>query len=119
LIQVYYWDGSVPEARMVRDVSTIGAFIVTKEHWYDGTIVRLLFRGYVAPSPPDTNVVPSQSITVSSRVVRQESNGVAVEFLFPTPKDRAAFSTFLATIQQMSSTLTLSPPSTKSVPGAS
>ena len=49
-IFVYYWDGSVPEARRIRDISPTGAYILTDEHWYPGTIVRPIFRGYKTPA---------------------------------------------------------------------
>jgi len=41
---VYYWDGSVPEGRRIRDISSSGAYVVTPERWYIGTIVRLILQ---------------------------------------------------------------------------
>lgn len=113
-IFVYYWDGSVPEARKIRDISPTGAYILTSEHWYPGTIVRLIFRGYKTPLPPATDVVPSQSISLSSRVVRQEHDGAAVEFLFPTAKDRETLQKFIATMPKTSGALTIPPSTTNS-----
>jgi hypothetical protein len=115
-IFVYYWDGSVPEARKIRDISPTGAYILTNEHWYPGTIVRLIFRGYKTPLPPATDVVPSQSISLSSRVVRQEQDGAAVEFLFPTPKDRETLEKFIATMPKTSGALAIPPSTSNSGP---
>lgn len=112
-ILVYYWDGDLPEARKIRDISVTGAYIETTENWYPGTIVRLIFRGYTTPSLLGTEVVPSHSITVSSRVVRQEPGGVAVEFLFRTPKERESLKSFLAAVPQASCALSIPPPSPK------
>ena len=106
-ILVYYWDGGVPEARKIRDISATGAYIETTETWYPGTIVRLIFRGYTTPSLPDVEVVPSQSVTVSSRVVRQEPGGVAVEFLFNTPKESRLLKSFVAAIPQTACALSI------------
>src|ERR1035438_505068 len=45
-VVVYYWDGSAPEARRLRDISATGAYILTPERWYIGTIVRLILQEF-------------------------------------------------------------------------
>jgi hypothetical protein len=95
---VHYWDGSVSEGRKIRDISTAGAFILTKEDWYLGTIVRLILCSHKMPVEGSTDSRPSQTTALSARVVRKEPDGVAVEFLLPTSLDRAALGEFLATI---------------------
>lgn len=100
-IFVHYWDGSAPEGRKIRDISDTGAFITTTENWYPGTIVRLILQGHKDLSQDRQGEDPSPSTTtttISARVVRQEPGGVAVEFLFPTVKERDALERFLVTI---------------------
>ena len=103
-ILVHYWDGSVPEGHKLRDISTTGAFIITKEDWYVGTIVRLILCCHKTPGERNAGPQPSHTTALSSRVIRREPDGVAVEFLFPTSRDRVALDEFLATIPKTSAT---------------
>jgi len=95
---VYYWDGSVPEGRKIRDISRSGAYIITPERWYIGTIVRLILQGYKTTPLPDGGIVPSRSTSIPSRVVRHGSDGIGVEFMFSTPEEEKTLQEFLATI---------------------
>lgn len=92
---VYYWDGSVPEGRKIRDISISGAYIVTPERWYVGTIVRLVLQGYKTTPLEDGGIVPSRSTSISSRVMRHGPDGIGVEFIFSTPAERKALQEFL------------------------
>ncbi len=95
---VYYWDGSVPEGRRIRDISASGAYIFTPERWYPGTIVRIILQGY--PTAVQSGGVASSapSICIESRVLRDGTDGVAVEFIFQDKKEEEAFKTFLGGI---------------------
>jgi Flp pilus assembly protein TadG len=95
---VYYWDGSVPEGRRIRDISVSGAYIVTPERWYVGTIVRLILQGYKTTPQPDGGIVPSRSTSVPSRVTRHGPDGIGVEFIFSTPEEQKTLQDFLAAI---------------------
>ncbi|MGH9648694.1 MAG: PilZ domain-containing protein, partial [Bryobacteraceae bacterium] len=95
---VYYWDGSVPEGRRIRDISVSGAYIVTPERWYVGTIVRLILQGYKTTPQPDGGIVPSRSTSVASRVIRHGPDGIGVEFIFPTPDEQKTLQDFLVAI---------------------
>ena len=95
---VYYWDGSVPEGRKIRDISSSGAYIITPERWYIGTIVRLILQGYKTTPQPDGGIVSSRSTSIPSRVVRHGPDGIGVEFMFSTPDEQKALEDFLATI---------------------
>ena len=97
---VYYWDGSVPEGRKIRDISRSGAYIETPERWYVGTIVRLILQGYKTTTTPDGGIVPSRSTSIPSRVIRHGTDGIGVEFLFGTSEERKSLEEFLATIPQ-------------------
>lgn len=93
---VYYWDGSVPEGRKIRDISASGAFIVTPERWYVGTVVRLILQGYKTTPTPDGGIVPSRSKSIPARVVRHSVDGIGVEFVFATPDERKTLNEFLS-----------------------
>jgi len=97
---VYYWDGSVPEGRRIRDISISGAYIVTPERWYVGTIVRLILQGYKTTPQPEGGIVPSRSTSIPARVKRHGADGIGVEFLFSTPDERKTLETFLSTVPQ-------------------
>ena len=95
---VYYWDGSVPEGRWIRDISSSGAYVVSPERWYVGTIVRLILQGYKTTPQPDGGIVPSRSTSVPSRVVRHGPDGIGVEFIFSTPDEQKTLQEFLSAI---------------------
>jgi Flp pilus assembly protein TadG len=97
-VVVHYWDGSVPEARQIRDMSETGAFIYTPERWYLGTIIRLTLQGNQTIVREDGAKVPAASITVRAQVVRHGSDGVGVAFAFLNDEEEQAFRTFLAVI---------------------
>jgi len=95
---VYYWDGSVPEGRRIRDISNSGAYIVTPERWYVGTIVRLILQGYKTTPQPQGGIVPSRSTSIPSRVVRHGPDGIGVEFVFSNSDEQKALREFLEAI---------------------
>jgi Flp pilus assembly protein TadG len=99
-LMVYYWDGSVPEGRKLRDISSTGAYIVTPERWYVGTIVRLILQDFKTASVPAEGIVSSRSTSIPSRVVRHGDDGIGVEFLFTTPEEQKALQDFISSIPQ-------------------
>ena len=94
---VYYWDGSAPEGHRLRDISPSGAYILTPERWYPGTIIRIILQRYQA-AREDGAAVPAVSTCISARVVRHGSDGVAVEFTFRDTADEESLRAFLAAI---------------------
>lgn len=94
---VYYWDGATPEGRRLRDISASGAYIITAERWFVGTVVRLILQEYKAPERGD-ELRPSRSTTLLCRVVRHGEDGVAVQFMFNSEQEREALGAFLAAI---------------------
>jgi Flp pilus assembly protein TadG len=94
-VVVYYWDGSVPEGRRIRDISASGAYIYTPERWYPGTIVRIILQGYPRPLDAGGVAPAAASICIPARVVRVGTDGVAVEFVFNDKKDEESVRTFL------------------------
>ena len=98
-ILVHYWDGSAPEGRLLRDISGTGAYILTTERWYPGTIVRIVLQGSKKTMQEDGTSVPHASACVPARVLRNEANGVAVEFVFEDLAAEKNFGQFLSGIQ--------------------
>ena len=71
----HFFTGGAPEAHEIRDVSATGLYVVTKERWYPGTVIRMTLTW------PDTGQAPSdRSITVFARAVRWGNDGVGLEF---------------------------------------
>jgi Flp pilus assembly protein TadG len=95
---VHYWDGSAPEGRHLRDISESGAYIYTSERWYPGTIIRIILQGYQTTVRADGTVGPTASTCVPARVIRHGEDGVALEFVFRSEKEREALRTFLSSI---------------------
>jgi Flp pilus assembly protein TadG len=88
----------VPEGRRIRDISASGAYIVTPERWYVGTVVRLTLQGYKTTPKPDDGIVPSRSTSIPARVTRHGADGIGVEFMFSTAEEQKFLKEFLATI---------------------
>src|SRR5262245_35102230 len=86
---VEYWDGVAPVGRGLRDISDGGAYICTAERWYSGAIIRLIFRGQKLTDRP---------MSVLAQVVRQGEDGIAMEFMFSSKREREAFRKFLASV---------------------
>jgi Flp pilus assembly protein TadG len=97
-VVVHYWDGSAPGGRLLRDVSQTGAYIYTPERWYVGTIIRIILQGHPTTIRDDGTTSPTSSTCIAARVVRHESDGVAVEFVFRNKEEHEVFRAFLATI---------------------
>jgi len=100
---VYYWDGSAPEGHQIRDISASGAYIVTSERWYVGTIVRLFLQGYKTVPQPDGRIIPSRSISIPARVTRHGSDGLGVEFIFSSPEEKKTLQAFVAAMPRVES----------------
>ena len=112
-VVVYYWDGSVPESRKIRDISHSGAYIITPERWYVGTIVRLILQGYKTTDAPEQGIVSSRSLSLPCRVVRHGEDGIGVEFMFPTPEEKTLLEEFLATCPSTREPVTMQVPAVR------
>jgi len=101
-IVVHYWDGAAPEGRALRDISETGAYILTSERWYEGTIIRIILQGRGAATSGDAPAIPPTSICVPGQVVRQGDDGVAMEFVFRNKQERQKLREFLAAMPNQS-----------------
>jgi hypothetical protein len=72
----YYWDGGVPVAHGVRDISLTGMYLLTGDRWYVGTVIQMTLQ-----ETGDADVHAERWIAVQARVVRQGSDGVSLAFL--------------------------------------
>ena len=79
----HFFTGGAPHAHEIRDISTIGLYVVTTERWYPGTIIRMTLTAL------DSGQAPSRrSITVHARAVRWGNDGVGLEFVVASPNRR-------------------------------
>jgi len=78
----YYWDGSTPIAHGIRDINALGAYLITDQRWYPGTIVLLTMqRTDCAVNDPD------RSISLRAKVARIGEDGVGLAFVMSETRD--------------------------------
>lgn len=73
----FYWDGGAPVPHRIRDITPSGAYLLTEQRWYPGTIVMMTLQR------TENSVTDSagRSISIQARVVRAGSDGVGLQFL--------------------------------------
>jgi hypothetical protein len=76
----YYWDGAVPVPHQIRDINQNGAYLLTEQRWYPGTIVSMTLQ-----TRDKIDSESGQAIAVQARVVRSGPDGVGLRFLHPEP----------------------------------
>jgi PilZ domain len=81
-LAAYYWNGAAPEAKVVRDISASGLYVVTEERWYPGTLILMTLQ-----KTEDGEEVVERSIAVQSRAVRWGPDGVGLQFLLANERD--------------------------------
>jgi len=80
----YFFDGGMPTAHCVRDISSTGIYLLTTQRWYPGTLVTITLQ---RTEKNETGV--KQSISVQARVMRSSEDGVGLRFVVPrTPEGR-------------------------------
>jgi Flp pilus assembly protein TadG len=92
-VRAFYWDGVNSAPHDVRDISAVGAYIVTDMKWYSGTLLDLIIEPGVAHSSNGQR--PPLSHRMSCKVVRVEADGIGVEFLHHDKKQRRNFAHLL------------------------
>ncbi len=81
-LAVYYWDGGTPKPHGIRDISLSGVYLLTQELLFPGAMLLLTMqREDLDESDPD------QWIAVHALVIRRDTTGVALSFVFPKPRD--------------------------------
>ena len=93
----YYWNGGTSQAYPVNSVSTGGAYLVTPDRWYPGTIIRLTFQ-YDAEYLQSTPIIgdPASAVTVRAKFMRSGPDGGGVRLIHLNEQDRLDFQKFLA-----------------------
>jgi Flp pilus assembly protein TadG len=77
-VVAYYWDGSVPIAHKIQNISATGFYLLTRERWQPGTVVTMtLQRSDGAKESSNTE----HYISVLSKVVRVGQDGVGLVFV--------------------------------------
>ena len=79
--------------RIVKDISSRGAYFYSGDRWCVGTILTLALQ---PDGPSDGEAGAGSSITVRCRVVRLDAKGIGVSFMLNTKKERQALEKFLA-----------------------
>ncbi|MFN7998308.1 MAG: TadE/TadG family type IV pilus assembly protein [Bryobacteraceae bacterium] len=97
---VHYWTGGAPAPRKVANVSTQGAYIQAPDTWYPGTIITLTFQVAQSRAVMVSNGGASLGGGVEPRavravVIRSDSGGFGVQFLFTDRHERIGFESFL------------------------
>jgi Flp pilus assembly protein TadG len=97
-VVVHYWGGPPAGGQGIRDISERGAYVYTRERWYPGTIIRIVFQSQRMAVKDDGARTADASICIDSRVVRQGDDGVAVEFVYASKEEHRKFQAFLASV---------------------
>lgn len=72
----YYWEGAAPMAHEIRNISSTGFYLLTRERWHPGTVVTMtLQKTAVAGSAPELY------IAVQTKVIRLGDDGVGFVFV--------------------------------------
>jgi len=88
-LRAYFWTGGHAEPHHIRDISASGLFLLTQDHWYPGTMVRLVLQYRDGTEEeesvnfnvdPEIRKIPKNSITVQAIVVHQDDQGVGFGF---------------------------------------
>lgn len=78
-VGAYFFNGGTPAPAAIRNISFNGMYVITRERWYPGTIVRVTLSDWRLPSPEHT-------VTVNAMAVRWGKDGVGLRFIFPKPR---------------------------------
>ncbi len=70
-----FWTGGPPTVSRVRDISSLGLYVVTPERWYPGTIIRMTLTKTKA-----VEGTFEKSICVCTEAVRWGNDGVGLRF---------------------------------------
>jgi hypothetical protein len=83
-LSAFFWTGGQPVPHPIRDISATGLYVVTKERWYLGTMIRmtLTLTGLGEKTP-------GKSISVHAKAVRYGEDGVGLQFMLAGPKDKS------------------------------
>ena len=81
-LAAYLWIGSLPKPAGVRDISSTGVYLLTREHWAPGDTVSMTLQ---RKGPLEGNF--DRRVVVQARAVRWGEDGIAMSFVLPTGVD--------------------------------
>jgi hypothetical protein len=93
-LTAFYWDGGLSPGRPIKDVSVSGAYVITAERWYVGTILTTSLKAdrvWAVDGKP-------ASFTVPCKVVRHGTNGMGVSFVFRNVQEQKMLERFMKTV---------------------
>lgn len=79
----YYWSGGPPQPHEIANISESGFYLFTKDRWIPETVLRMVIQ-----RPDIEEGDPRHAIVVVARVVREDMDGVAYEFVLPENLNR-------------------------------
>lgn len=81
-LEAIHWTGSAPGLDIVRNISSTGMYLVTRERWPEGEInpIRLVY-------PELTDDSPDHQVTVETKSVRWGEDGMGLTFILPECMD--------------------------------
>ena len=97
-VVAYYWDGAAPAPHTVRNLSACRADIVTVEKWFPGTMIQLTLQHGEHVNGTGGEAA-NLAVSVRTRVVAQNADGVRVQFMCLNNQERHALRKFLHNIQ--------------------
>lgn len=81
-LEAVHWTGSSPGLDIVRNISSSGMYLVTRERWPEGEIhpVRLVY-------PDLSDDSPDNQVTIETKAVRWGQDGMGLSFILPESMD--------------------------------
>jgi len=81
-LEAIHWTGSSPGLDIVRNISSTGMYLVTRERWREGEInpVRLVY-------PELTDDSAEKQVTIETKAVRWGEDGMGLSFVLPECMD--------------------------------
>jgi len=81
-LAAYHWNGTEPRQNEVRDISSTGVYLLTRETWVPGEMISLTLQRR-GPLEGDLE----RRVMVQARAVRRDEYGVGLSFVFPAGVD--------------------------------
>jgi PilZ domain len=91
MLSASYWNGGTVVSARVRDISGTGAYLVTPERWYVGTMLTITFQ-YEAETSGTKSL---EAITVLCKVARHDHEGMGIYFWVHGSRHRKELKRFL------------------------
>jgi PilZ domain len=83
LLVAFYWNGAAPKPHDVQDISSTGFYLLTQERWPPGTIITMTLQ---RTSSAPVKSGEENHISVRSKVIRADKDGVGFTFILQEPE---------------------------------